>query len=302
MSPSGVGPDRARAAHLRTEPGQHERGAARRAGGGHADLLDELRRPGPRGSASTGPHEHVEHVHPHRDRASSRSSLACRTRLAVAARERGGDDRFALLAVEHPRLAHRRRAPVDACAPTRAAGRAPARPRGRRPARSCRGWPSAPPCGPRARRAPRPPARASRTSHSARPARAAERQHLVVDARQLVEHARQRGRDRRVRVHDCADLVARGRRRGAGRPRRSARAPPPPRAVEIDDRHLLGLELREHGARRRDRDELLGSHARRSRRCAALAPPARAPGRHARPCAVLARALVSPPAARRREQ
>ncbi len=56
---------------------------------------------------------------------------------------------------------------------------------------------------------------------------AAEQQHLVVDDGQLLEHAGDRGRRRRVRVNDGARAV-RGarRRRGADRARRSAAARP----------------------------------------------------------------------------
>ena len=59
-----VGADRARAADLRAELGQHERGAAGRAGRGDADLLHQ-RAALALGDRLDRAHEHVEHVHAH---------------------------------------------------------------------------------------------------------------------------------------------------------------------------------------------------------------------------------------------
>ena len=83
--------------------------------------------------------------------------------------------------------------------------------------------------------------------------RPSEQQHLVVDAGQLVEHARQRGRHRRVRVHDRAGVVAavdaEVQVELGGRRELAVDLPP----VQVDDAHLLGLELGEHRAGGRDR-------------------------------------------------
>ena len=62
-----IGADGPRAAHLRAELREHERGAAGRARGGHLDLLDELAALA-FGDRLDRAHEHVEHVDAHRDR------------------------------------------------------------------------------------------------------------------------------------------------------------------------------------------------------------------------------------------
>jgi hypothetical protein len=61
-----IGADRAGAAHGGAEPGQHQGGPARRAGGRHADLLDQLAALALRDPLDR-PDQHVEHVHAHRD-------------------------------------------------------------------------------------------------------------------------------------------------------------------------------------------------------------------------------------------
>ena len=65
--PDGVRSNRPRAAHVGAELGHDERRPAGRARGGDTDLLDQL--PAlPLGDPLDRAHQHVEHVHAHRDR------------------------------------------------------------------------------------------------------------------------------------------------------------------------------------------------------------------------------------------
>ena len=89
--------------------------------------------------------------------------------------------------------------------------------------------------------------------------RAAEGEHLVVDERQLIEHAGQRRAHGTVGVDDRAGLVAAVDAEvelelGGGR----IVAVDGP-ALEVDDHDLLGRQLGKHGARGRDRHERLGA-------------------------------------------
>ena len=184
--------------------------------------------PWPSGIASTGRTSTSSTCTPIAERphlVAHRSSSTLRVR-AVAARQRRRHHRLALLGAEHARLAERGRSPVDRAGPLeqQRAARAPrptslavddravVRHQRRAAALERVAAPSA-------------PARACRRSRTGATGTAPPScEHPVVHARQLVEHARERGGHRRVRVHDRAGVVARGRRRGAGRARTSARA------------------------------------------------------------------------------
>ena len=90
---------------------------------------------------------------------------------------------------------------------------------------------------------------------------AAEQQHRVVDAGQLVEHAGERGRHRRVGVDDGAGVEALVDAEVQVELGGRLELALDQRAVAVDDRDLLGLELGEHGPGRRDRDQLAGGGA-----------------------------------------
>ena len=91
--------------------------------------------------------------------------------------------------------------------------------------------------------------------------RPAEPEHLVVDARHLVDDAGERGGGRRVGVHDAAGVVALVNAEVQLDLRRRLERPVDERPVAVDDGHLVGGQIGEDAAGRRDRHVVAGARA-----------------------------------------
>ena len=91
------------------------------------------------------------------------------------------------------------------------------------------------------------------------PYRPSEAQHLVMDHRQLVEHARQGGGDRRVRMDDGARLISPVDTQMERKLRCRAERAVDMAGVEIYDRYVLGAQLGQDGACGRHGDEVVGA-------------------------------------------
>ena len=274
MSPSGVGADRAGAAHVGAELREHQRGAARRARRRDPDLLDQLRRPGPRGSPRPAAPARRARARPSRSPSSIAHPPPSARPRPVAARDRRLDDRLLLRLVEHARRARSRARASRRRTPTRAARWRSTAPRGRRRSDRAvvrhqrRGAPlervehGLGQLGRAERRvrAPRAPRRRAAASGSGRTAARRARSDSAVAIGAWVCTTAPAPKRRRPRVQ--VELGGR---------RELALDDLP---VEVDDRHLIGLELGQHRAGRRDRDVLAGARADVSRRADTSPAPA----------------------------
>ena len=94
----------------------------------------------------------------------------------------------------------------------------------------------------------------------------AEQKHLVMDAGELIEHAAERRRDRRVRVDHGARAVAPVDGQMEVELGGRLQVAVDDLAVEVDDAYPVRVQVREHAARGRDRDPVVAAGADVSRR------------------------------------